>query len=59
MLQELSIQYYEDLESHVNIEIMVWISNYIHMKKYRVITHPCPNLLKLRYGQVIPPYIKQ
>ena len=28
----------------INLEIRLWISKYIPIKRWNMITHPCPNL---------------
>ena len=51
---------------YTNVRIRRWISNYIHVKQWDVITHPCPNfngglikpLLKLGHGWVITSQMK-
>ena len=27
----------------ISMKIMLWMSNYIHIKQCDVVTHPCPN----------------
>ena len=52
--------------SLISIMISAWIRNYIHVKEWDVVIHPCPNyngslnklLLKLVYGWVIISNIK-